>query len=180
MALDTFVVAGGKAKDSQLAVDLDILWQCAIKNVANHQEGAQNIWALASPAPNPSLLSTWPWPARPPIPHFYRQASLASQPLTFIDRPTRPPNPSLQLANSSLLLAKPSLLLDSPSLLLDNLSLPLAINHTPHFIGQTPHFYQPSQSAPCRNVSDRVGPCRHRAMPGWAVSPCRPDTGTSL
>ena len=52
--------------------------------------------ALGRPGPpKPSLLSTGPGPARPPIPHFYREESL-----TFIDRarPARPPNPSLLLA----------------------------------------------------------------------------------
>ena len=38
-------------------------------------------------------------------------------------------------------------------------------------IGQTRHFYLPGQAAPCRTVSDRVGPCRHRA------GPCRAGLG---
>ena len=41
-------------------------------------------------------------------------------------------------------------------------------------ISQTPHFYQPGQAAPCRTVSDRVGPCRApcRTVPCQS-GPCR-------
>ena len=45
--------------------------------------------ALASPAPNPSLLSTGPRPARPPTPHFYW------------------PTPHFYWPDPSLLLARP-------------------------------------------------------------------------
>ena len=106
--------------------------------------------AWASPAPNPSLLSTGPGPARPLTPHFYW------------------PDPSL-------LLVRPRT-----------------------SIGQTPHFYWPDPSLlsarpltstcqarprhaePCRTVSGRVGTVPDRAVPIRTVSPCRPDTGTSL
>ena len=47
-------------------------------------------------------------------------------------------------------------------------------------VGQTLHFYQPSQAAPGQTVSGCVGTVPDRAVPSWAVSPCRPDTGTSL
>ena len=139
--------------------------------------------AWAGPAPNPSLLSKGPGPARPPSPHFYRQGpgQPGPQALTFIDRAQAgpAPNPSLLLANPSLLLARP---LTS--------------------IGQAPHFYWPDPSLllarpltllarPLTSISQarprQAGPCRghvgtvpDRVVQILAVSPCQPDTGTSL
>ena len=109
--------------------------------------------APGQPGPQSLTLIVRPRPARPPIPHFYW------------------PTPHFYWPNPSLLLAKP---LTS--------------------IGQTPHFYQPDPSllsarpgrampdhvGPCRTVSGRVGTVPDRAVPIRAVSPCRPDTGTSL
>ena len=110
-------------------------------------------WAPAKPqAPKPSLLSTGPGPAWPPTPHFYRRRWASPAP------------------NPSLLSARP---LTS--------------------VGQTPRFYWPdpslllarplasiSQAAPCRTVPGPVGTVPDYAMPAWAVSPCRLDTGTPL
>ena len=125
-------------------------------------------WASPAPKPltfidrDPSLLSTGPWPALPPSPHFYRQ-----EPLTFIDgaRPARPPTPHFYWPTPHFYWPTPHFYWPDPSLLL---ARPLTS------IGQTPHFYQPSQAAPCRTVSDRVGavsaPCR--TVPCQA-GPCR-------
>ena len=89
------------------------------------------------------------------------RASLAPQPLSSIGQPLISigqtphfywPNPHFYWPDPSLLLARP---LTS--------------------IGQTPLFYQPSQAAPCRTLSDRVGPCRHHARPYQTVPcQCRP------
>ena len=93
-----------------------------------------------------------PWARNPKTPHFYWLGlgrPGPPQPLTFIDRawagPARLPNPSL--------------LSTGPS------SQPLTS------VGQTPHISLPGQAAPCRTVSDRVGPCRHRVGP--CRGPCR-------
>ena len=68
----------------------------------------------------------------------------------------------------------------------------------PHFDWPTPHFYRPDPllllarplasisqvrprlATPCRTVSGCVGTVPDCAVPSWAVSPCRLDTGTSL
>ena len=47
-------------------------------------------------------------------------------------------------------------------------------------IGQTPHFYLPGPAAPCWAVLGRVGAGPGGAVPIWTMSPCQPDTGTSL
>ena len=111
-------------------------WQCAIKDAPNHRGGSQCF--------GPGRLG------RPglPIPHFYRQASPASKPLTFIDRPARPPNPSLLLANPLLLLANPSLLLASPSLLLAN----------PSFLLANTSLYSQIKSSPGQATQDCARP----------------------
>ena len=65
---------------------------------------ARNIWGPAGPAPNRTLLSTGPLPARPPMPHFYRRGpgQPGPQSLTFIDgaQASPAPNPSLLLARA--------------------------------------------------------------------------------
>ena len=106
------------------------MWQCAIKNVANHRGGSQCFGPGPARPPNPFTFIDRPWasPAPqtphfyrqgpgqpgPPTPHFYRQESL-----TFIDgaRPARPPiepltsigqTPHFYWPDPSLLSAKPA------------------------------------------------------------------------
>jgi hypothetical protein len=111
--------------------------------------GRPRAQALASPAPNPSLLSTGPgqpgpqpltfidgpWPAWPPTPHFYRRAvaSLACNPSLLSTGPGQPG-------------PQPLTFIDGPW---------PARPPTPHFIDgpwpaqpPTPYFYWPDPSLP--------------------------------
>ena len=112
-------------------------------------------WVMCRTVPGRPGLQTphFYWPAQPPTPHFYREG------------PT--PTPHFYGPNPHFYWPTPHSYWPEPSLLL---ARPLTS------ICQA----RPGHAGPCRTVSDRVGTVPDRAVPIRTMSPCRPDTGTSL